>query len=81
MTENEQEFMIENIDKNSWIKVEIDSSDSFFPIHYPAELLNEWFPREKFATPAERVEVINKALGTEITIIKISSLAHTIQRI
>uniref|UniRef100_A0AC34Q3J3 Uncharacterized protein n=1 Tax=Panagrolaimus sp. JU765 TaxID=591449 RepID=A0AC34Q3J3_9BILA len=81
MTEDEQEFIIENVDKTDWIKVHVDSSDSSFPVHYSAELLNNWFPKDKYTSKIERIEHINRALGIEISIIKIDMLIDSIQKI
>uniref|UniRef100_A0AC34Q4K9 Uncharacterized protein n=1 Tax=Panagrolaimus sp. JU765 TaxID=591449 RepID=A0AC34Q4K9_9BILA len=49
--------------------------------HYDDESLDEWFPRNQYDNPFDRVETINKALGTTIAIIKPEMLVETLKKL
>uniref|UniRef100_A0AC34R939 F-box domain-containing protein n=1 Tax=Panagrolaimus sp. JU765 TaxID=591449 RepID=A0AC34R939_9BILA len=81
MRNNAESFHIENVDQNEWMKVNFLYIEYCRVIpHYADELLDQWFPRNEYDNPFERVETINKALGTTITIIKPEILVETLKK-
>uniref|UniRef100_A0AC34Q489 Uncharacterized protein n=1 Tax=Panagrolaimus sp. JU765 TaxID=591449 RepID=A0AC34Q489_9BILA len=52
--------------------VKIMSPD--YSTYYPRQLLDDWFPRTENYDPYERVETINKTLGTNISVITLEML-------
>uniref|UniRef100_A0AC34Q8R3 Uncharacterized protein n=1 Tax=Panagrolaimus sp. JU765 TaxID=591449 RepID=A0AC34Q8R3_9BILA len=59
-----EKIISENVDE--CVKI----SNPVYSTHYSPQLLDNWFPRTENYDPYERVETINKTLGTNISIIK-----------
>uniref|UniRef100_A0AC34Q2Z7 Uncharacterized protein n=1 Tax=Panagrolaimus sp. JU765 TaxID=591449 RepID=A0AC34Q2Z7_9BILA len=51
-----------------------------YPTHYSSQLLDDWFPRTENCDPFDRVETVNKALGTYISVVTPEMLEEIIER-
>uniref|UniRef100_A0AC34RA17 Uncharacterized protein n=1 Tax=Panagrolaimus sp. JU765 TaxID=591449 RepID=A0AC34RA17_9BILA len=63
LTDESPEIVFENVAE--CVKV----SNPVYSTHYSRQLLERWFPRTENYDPFERVETINKTLGTYISVI------------
>uniref|UniRef100_A0AC34RNW7 Uncharacterized protein n=1 Tax=Panagrolaimus sp. JU765 TaxID=591449 RepID=A0AC34RNW7_9BILA len=68
LTRESQEIIFKNIAEVHLVK--ISCPRRHYSTHYSPQLLDNWFPRTEDYDPFERVETINKTLGTNIVIIK-----------
>uniref|UniRef100_A0AC34RD01 Uncharacterized protein n=1 Tax=Panagrolaimus sp. JU765 TaxID=591449 RepID=A0AC34RD01_9BILA len=80
LVDGEQDFVLENIKENDWIKINIISQDNFH-VRYSHQMLESNFPKNEFATAQERLTIINATLGCRISIIKVEELIGTIQNL
>uniref|UniRef100_A0AC34Q9C6 Uncharacterized protein n=2 Tax=Panagrolaimus sp. JU765 TaxID=591449 RepID=A0AC34Q9C6_9BILA len=76
IADGEQDFVLENIKENDWIKINTDAN-----VRYSNKMLEANFPRNEFASAKERVTFINATLGCRISIIKAKELIDTIQKL
>uniref|UniRef100_A0AC34Q7U9 Uncharacterized protein n=1 Tax=Panagrolaimus sp. JU765 TaxID=591449 RepID=A0AC34Q7U9_9BILA len=66
LTYESQKLVLENVTENDFVKI----SNVDYSTHYSPQLLENWFPRTENYDPFERVKIINKTLGTNISVIK-----------
>uniref|UniRef100_A0AC34RND5 F-box domain-containing protein n=1 Tax=Panagrolaimus sp. JU765 TaxID=591449 RepID=A0AC34RND5_9BILA len=90
--EEEQRFILENVDRDEILKVQfVDESiqettaygiiERFVRPRYSAEMLESAFPTANFTSPEERVEKINNVLGTNIQLIQANDFVQTVRMI
>lgn len=77
----EYQFILENINKNEWIKLNIDLPYFSFHVHYSTEFLNTYFSRNKFTSSQKRLNKINIVLGCKIITFEREMLSETIKNI
>uniref|UniRef100_A0AC34QF24 F-box domain-containing protein n=1 Tax=Panagrolaimus sp. JU765 TaxID=591449 RepID=A0AC34QF24_9BILA len=58
------EITVKNVDPKDWIRVSL--TKDYITMTYADDMLEEYFPRNKYSSVSERCKVIRKTLGCEI---------------
>uniref|UniRef100_A0AC34Q075 F-box domain-containing protein n=1 Tax=Panagrolaimus sp. JU765 TaxID=591449 RepID=A0AC34Q075_9BILA len=78
-TYEEEEYILENVEENDWIKINFDDDNVY--VHYSHQMLVANFPRNDYSSALERLGDINNVLGCKIKTIKAEMLSETIQNL
>uniref|UniRef100_A0AC34QDY9 DUF38 domain-containing protein n=1 Tax=Panagrolaimus sp. JU765 TaxID=591449 RepID=A0AC34QDY9_9BILA len=77
LTTKSREIVFENFSEVHFVKISFPRPE--YSIYYTPQLLDNWFPRIENYDPFERVETINKTLGTKIVVVKPEMLEKSLK--